>query len=186
MVAVAEQTWSWTIDAFLRAEAAGVFGGHRVELVDGQVREMVQGKWHGRVASNVQRLLGNAYDGTGWRVTQETLVLISDAPDPDCWVVREDAVAVEEHGRVLRYDLADMLLVVEVGDSTATVDLGTMADLYARAGIPNFWVLTRRGVYAHTEPSPAGYRTRELRGTDQTITPPLAPESVSIAALLWV
>ena len=163
-----------------------MFGGHRVELVDGQVRDMVQGKWHGRVASNVQRLLGNAYDGAGWRVTQETLVLVSDAPDPDCWVVREDAVAVEERGRVVRYALADMLLVVEVGDSTVTFDLETMADLYARAGIPNFWVLTRRGIYRHTDPTGAGYRTRELLDPDQVITPPLVSQPVSIAALLRV
>ena len=132
----------------------------------------------------MQRLLGNAYDGTGWRVTQETLVLISDAPDPDCWVVREDARPVEERGRVVRYDLADMLLVIEVGDSSAAFDLVTMADLYASAGVPNFWVLTRRGVYAHTDPAATDYRTRELLGPDQTITPPYTSEAVSVAALL--
>jgi hypothetical protein len=64
------------------------------------------------------------------------------------------------------------VLVVEVADETVHQDLGPKAVLYARAGYPCYWAVTRDGIYDHTNPTEAGYRTRVLyrRGDRLTVT----------------
>jgi Uma2 family endonuclease len=67
--------------------------------------------------------------------------------------------------------MADVLLVVEVGDSSLQEDLGFMADLYAAAGVPYYWVVARTGVFVHSEPSDAGYVQRILHADGGIIAP---------------
>jgi hypothetical protein len=83
--------------------------------------------------------------------------------DPDCWVRLAGATpAVRLSERLTAWQPADILLVVEVADETIDQDLGPKAALYARAGYACYWAVTRQGVYVHTDPSEAGYRTRVL------------------------
>ncbi|MGH9039987.1 MAG: Uma2 family endonuclease [Acidimicrobiia bacterium] len=84
-------------------------------------------------------------------------------PDPDCWVrlaAAEPTARLSE--RLSAWSPNDVLLVVEIADETIDQDLGPKATLYARAGYPCYWAVTRHGVYLHTGPSEAGYRTRVL------------------------
>ena len=182
-MALAEDRWTWDVESFLRADEAGVFGGRRVELVHGEVRLVVQGHWHGTVASNVGGLLRATYAGTAYRETQETLILAYDAIDPDCWV-RPRQAAGEALGRVLRFPQHTALLVVEVGDATAADDLDGMAQIYAAAGIPTYWVVTRRGVYVHTGPTADGYTDRRLCSPTETISVPGTDVQLAVAELL--
>jgi hypothetical protein len=178
--------WSWDVESFLRAEAAGIFGNQQVELVRGEVRRVIHGIWHGVVAENVSGALINAYRGTMWRTTSETLLLPSDAPDPDCWVRRRGLRPLGVHGRVERYDPADALLVVEVADTSEREDLSVMAELYGTGGVAHYWVVTRRGVFVHAGPMAGGYLHRDLHGPGSTITPPGTAANVSVDELLDV
>ncbi|MGQ0653216.1 MAG: Uma2 family endonuclease [Betaproteobacteria bacterium] len=56
---------------------------------------------------------------------------------------------------------ADVLLVVEVSDTTSRFDLSTKIPLYARAGIAEAWVfdLGGRTLRVFRDPDPGGYRT---------------------------
>jgi Uma2 family endonuclease len=56
---------------------------------------------------------------------------------------------------------ADILLVVEVSDSTLDYDLNTKAPLYAAAGIPECWVVdvNARTLHRHTQPGATGYQS---------------------------
>lgn len=155
----------------MRADEAGVFGGRQVELVHGEVRLLVRRHWLGTVASNVGGLLRVAYAGTAYRETQETLVLAHDAIDPDCRV-RPRHAAGEALGPVLRLPQHTALLAVEVGDATAADDLDGMAQIYAAAGIPTYWVVTRRGIYVHTGPTEDGYADRHLHGASELVAVP--------------
>ena len=182
-MALAEDRWTWDVESFLRADEAGVFGGRRVEFVHGEVRLVVQGHWHGTVASNVGGLLRAAYTGTPYRETQETLVLAHDAIDPDCWVRPRHAKG-EALGRVLRFPSQTALLVVEVGDATATEDLESMARTYAAAGIPTYWVVTRNGVYVHTGPTEDGYADRHLHGPGAVVSVPGTDAQLAVDELV--
>ncbi|MBM3795053.1 MAG: Uma2 family endonuclease [Acidobacteria bacterium] len=53
----------------------------------------------------------------------------------------------------------ELLLLIEVADSSATFDLGEKRDLYARAGVVEYWVLdlNRRVLVIHREPHDGFY-----------------------------
>jgi Uma2 family endonuclease len=86
------------------------------------------------------------------------------------------------------------LLIVEVADTTLSRDTTTKAEVYAEAGIADYWVLDLVGrellVFRDPEPQPVGlganaYRTRVTFGPNDTVTPLAAPGSpVKVADLL--
>ncbi|MGE3268466.1 MAG: Uma2 family endonuclease [Chloroflexota bacterium] len=71
----------------------------------------------------------------------------------------------------------DMPLVIEVAEQSLEYDRLTKGPLYARASIPEYWIVDLNGeqIEVYTEPSEAGYRAmrRYLRG--ETLTPGFAP-----------
>ena len=52
-----------------------------------------------------------------------------------------------------------MRLAIEVSDTSLTHDLRTKANLYARFGVADYWVIDVKGerLIVHREPTPAGY-----------------------------
>ena len=92
----------------------------------------------------------------------------ASAPEPDVvWAVRK---------RYTAHPLAaDVLLLIEVADTTLHLDLGEKAALYAEAGIPGYWVVDIEGrrLLVHRQPSGGGYSdVRSFAGDD-----PVAPLS---------
>jgi Uma2 family endonuclease len=73
---------------------------------------------------------------------------------------------------------ADVLLLVEVADSSLRYDRAVKLPLYARAGIGEVWIvdLRRRVVDVHRTPAGDAYATVETRGPEDTVTLALAPE----------
>jgi len=67
----------------------------------------------------------------------------------------------------------NVLLLVEVSDTTLAYDRDVKRPLYARAGIPEIWILDleARHIEVHREPDNDVYRTRHLAGLDDTVTP---------------
>lgn len=68
-------------------------------------------------------------------------------------------------------------LVVEVSASTQRLDLGPKARIYARAGIPEYWVLDVEGSELHrfSQPGPDGYATREKPPLGELLTAATIP-----------
>jgi Uma2 family endonuclease len=82
---------------------------------------------------------------------------------------------------------ADILLLVEVADSSIEYDLGRKACLYARHGIPELWVLDQRGdrLIVHRDPTPRGYATVRALSRNESIAPLAFPEiPLTVADLL--
>jgi Uma2 family endonuclease len=59
-----------------------------------------------------------------------------DVPEPDLVLYRPTGASRRQH-----VTAADVLLVIEIADSTLTNDLGYKAGLYRRAGVPEYWVV---------------------------------------------
>ena len=76
------------------------------------------------------------------------------------------------------------MLLVEVADTTLAYDRDVKRPLYARAGIPEVWILDleARHIEVHREPDDDVYRTRHLAGLDDTVTPE-RPASVGAVAV---
>jgi Uma2 family endonuclease len=99
---------------------------------------------------------------------QSTLVLGEDeAPEPDVAVV---AGPCEQHEAELP---RAALLVVEVSETSLAFDRGRKADIYARAGVPEYWVVDVRGasVEIRRDPGPAGYATTRVVRRDDAVLP---------------
>lgn len=71
-------------------------------------------------------------------------------PEPDIAVLSKAATAYMKAGP----GAADVRLLIEISDSTPACDLGPKARLYARAGIPDYWVVdvAARRIIVHREP----------------------------------
>lgn len=98
---------------------------------------------------------------------------------------REGAEPVDRLSpRLPRWSPDDVLLVVGVSDETLDHDLSSKATLYARTGYGCYWVVTRDGVYEHTEPSDAGYGRRVLYHPGDQILVRHAGSSLAVSDLL--
>ena len=99
----------------------------------------------------------------------------SNAPEPDLSVLRE----ASQHYKKRNPQTGDILLAVEVADSTLAFDLSKKADLYARAGIPNYWVfgINNRRLIVHRQPIEGKYRSIVEYRERESVAPVAAPES---------
>jgi Uma2 family endonuclease len=136
---------------------AGVLGeDEHVELVGGAIVEMSpEGPHHAGTIDLCAETLRRAF-GPGFTVRiQHPLVIDPDGePEPDLAVVPGDPRAhLDAHPR-------SAALVVEVAGSSLAFDRREKALLYARAGIPEYWIinLADRAVEVHREPAAQGYR----------------------------
>jgi Uma2 family endonuclease len=73
----------------------------------------------------------------------------------------------------------DVLLLIEVAESSLTYDTGEKARLYAEAGIADYWVvdLAEDGVEVFRDPQPSGYRSRRTHRGDEEIRPLAFPDA---------
>ena len=149
----------------------------RVELLAGDivVREP-PGPYH---AGTVTRLTSLWTSRLGDRVlvhVQNPIELsdVDSEPQPDLALVRPRAdFYTTAHPRA-----ADVLLVIEVADSSARIDRRVKIPLYARAGIREVWLVDviRRRVELYRQPFAAGYREIRVAGDDEHIAPEAFPD----------
>ena len=129
-----------SVDAFHRMGETGILGPRdRVELIDGEIIDMSPiGVLHAaivaRLASHFSQRLGPM--GVVWCQNPLRLDDISE-PEPDIAILRPRA----DFYMTAHPGSADVLLVIEVADTSLAYDLGTKVPLYARHGIPEVWVI---------------------------------------------
>jgi Uma2 family endonuclease len=163
----------WTRAEYYRLLDSGALPDSGIELLEGTIVETTpQRAPHATATQLVAEALRRAFPQAVVRVQFPFVVDETTEPEPDVAVVP---------GSVADYAQAHpstALLVVEVADSTLPKDL-RKADLYARADVPEYWVvdLGSRLVYVHREPQPSGYARRE---TCRDVVRPLAARGVSI------
>ena len=169
----------WTRVEYDRLIDLGVFQpGERLELLDGWliVREP-QGTEHSaairRVLTVLRRTLGEA-----WQIDSQLPVALDDLsePEPDVFVVPKDPNSYRDAHP------SNPLLIIEVAKTSYRIDHEYKASLYARAVVPEYWIvdLIHETVEVHREPEESaaaryGWRYRSV----QTLGPP-----ASVAALL--
>ncbi len=147
--------------AFSRADyerlvGLGVFHDAHVELLRGVVVAMSpQGPWHAVVAARIHEVLLRLLAGRVFVMSHSPLPLSANSePEPD--------VAVYRPGAGVDALPQDPLLVIEVSDASLAKDRGLKRELYAEAGVPEYWVVSRseQTVEVYTEPSAGAYRRR--------------------------
>lgn len=134
----------------------------RVELIDGWIREKpVQKPPHARSITRLVRVLPRIVPETYELLPQLPITLPTSEPEPDVVVARGPGERYDE----MHPGPADVVLVIEVLDSTLDFDRGPKLLLYAAARLPVYWIVNipDRRVEVYTNPR-AGrrptYRTR--------------------------
>jgi Uma2 family endonuclease len=144
----------------------------RVELLDGYlVNKMPQNDPH---HSTVQRLTEDLVRlvPVGWRARIQLPITVGNSePEPDGAVVRGDRRTFDHR----KPTASDFGIIIEVADSSLTLDRREKGRIYAEAGIPEYWVvnLVDRQVEVFTDPnqsaSPPEYRLRSNYSPGQSV-----------------
>lgn len=158
----------------------GFLGDERVELIHGALVEMSpQGARHAEVIRRLNRMLVRGVGDRAIVQVQAPLAVSEESePEPD--------VAVLAPGDYSRSHPRTALLVVEVAESSARKDRLVKSDLYAAAGIPEYWLVDLEGeaVEVRTDPVQGRY-TRLTTHTSGTLRPAQLPDiAVAVSDLL--
>jgi Uma2 family endonuclease len=147
---------------------AGIFGeGERVELIEGEVVQMNPiGSRHAACVRILTRLLGRSLDDEFFLDVQNPVKINGGLePQPDLMVVRardyKDSLPGPE----------DVLLLIEVSDTTLSYDRNVKLPLYAKAGIRESWIVDLAGesIERHNDPSQTGYGRMQRVGPEKTL-----------------
>jgi Uma2 family endonuclease len=176
----------FTVEEYYRLAEVGVLKeDDRVELIEGEIVDMTPiGLRH---AATVDLLTRWLVQGCGNRAVvrvQGSIRLgLTSEPQPDLVVLAPR----DDFYRDKAPSTDDVLLLVEVADTSLPYDQRVKLPLYARAGVREVWLvdLVRNRVEVCTEPGPDGYRRVETRERGNVLVPVAFPDlSLSVGALL--
>jgi Uma2 family endonuclease len=165
-------------DTYNRMVATGALEDEPVELLEGLLVEMSpQGSRHAVV---IMRLTRHFAPAPAWLAVQLPLEIRSRSePEPDL-VLTESEPTAQHHIR-------DALLAVEVAVTSHKKDREAKAPVYARAGVPTYWLVDvpAKTVEVRTEPGPDGYGRCDVYGAGTMVPSPAeGVADLDVAALL--
>lgn len=160
----------WTVDEYHRMGEVGLLDADsRVELIEGEIVEMAPiGDAHAAISNRLTRLLVLTVGERGIvAVGNPVRLSVRSEPQPDFSVLRPRA---DYQTRGPRPE--DVMLAVEVSDTTLRRDRRVKLALYARAGIPEFWIvnLQDREVEIYRSPVDDAYAAIEKKGPGDVAT----------------
>ena len=171
--------YRFTVQQYYLMQEAGVFAkGDRYELINGEIREMSPiSKKHAvcvaRLTKNFERKLGD--QTIIW--TQNPIHLSDQSePQPDLAILklRDDFYA----SALPTPD--DILLIIEVADSTIAYDRDVKAPLYAVNGISELWLfdVNQQIIEEYSQPSASGYKRMQRYEQGDTLSLLAFPEVI--------
>jgi Uma2 family endonuclease len=180
----------WRRTEYERLVDLGIFVGERLELLDGLlVVQEPQGSARAAMVAKIGQVLASAF-GAAWHPRLHSPLALDDGSEPEPDV----AVVPGEPRDYLAAHPSNAVLVVEVADASLRLDRRVKTGLYARARVPEYWIVNLvDGVLdVHREPEPApdradaaAYRSVEIIRPPATVTPLAAPAaSIAVADLL--
>lgn len=170
------RTYRFTVDEFHRMGEAGILHeDDRVELLDGRIVQMTPiGPDHGSCVNRLTALFAPLAGAKATLSVQNPVVLTTyDQPQPDFAVLRYRADGYKNaHPRG-----DDVMLVIEVGDTSADSDRQNKIPRYARAGIPEAWLVNVRadGIEVYRNPADGRYTDVTTASRGATLTPVALP-----------
>ena len=180
----------WQRTEYDRLVDLGVFQGEPIELIGGQlVVAEPQGSYHAGAITKVDYAL-RAIVPHGWIVRLQAPVSLDDESEPE-----PDVVVVPGHpGDYLASHPAHPALAVEVAQSSLEFDRTRKGSLYARAAVPDYWIVNLVDgvveVYRDPEPDASaafGWRYRSVTrlAPPATVAPlGFSGERIAVADLL--
>jgi Uma2 family endonuclease len=149
----------------------------RVELIDGEVVVMTPiGALHAANVDRANRAFATKSGTAIIRVQSPVRLSLYTEPQPDVVLLRprDDFYAKAHPGP------ADILLIVEVADSSLDYDRDVKAFIYAQSPVVEYWLvdLKNGALVRHLSPQDGSYRRIDHFGPGESIAPQLLPECV--------
>lgn len=180
----------WTVTDYYEMAELGKFENRRVELIEGEIVEMSPMLApHATAVALTQDELKRVF-GVGYAVRGQSSFSLSDdsEPEPDV-LVAPGSLRDYKHKHP-----STAVLVVEISDSTLRYDRTIKASLYARSGVPEYWILNLQDRQLETFRAPIqdedarfGWRYGEtnILGENEAVSPLEAPtQALTIADML--
>ena len=156
---------AFTVEEILRMIDAGVIGrDEKFELIEGEIVPVPpRHDPHERVKSGLNLVIARWLPGDLWLGVESSIYLAERTfVEPDLSIFPRSLKLKEVRG-------PNLLLVIEVADSSRAFDLGVKARLYASYGVPELWVVDAetRVTTVHTGPTAAGWASiRDVAPTE--------------------
>ena len=167
--------WRWTLAEFERFVELGILTeDDRVELIGGEIvpmaakglaHENVRSDLHLWLVDHLPRSLG-VYVELGWR------------PDSSTYCEPDVLVFPRRFKSVSKVPAAEILLAIEISDTTLKKDLGSKAALYAGLGVREYWVVDAHSLdtYVHLAPMEGAYTLKRKLGRRRRLAATLVPQ----------
>jgi Uma2 family endonuclease len=161
--ATAPASYRFTRKEYYRMGEAGLFLDKRVELLDGEIiTTPPQNPPHAGTTNHLATIFIRAL-GAAFSVRVQAPIVLDDwsEPEPDITVCQLDP-----DNYMFVHPRADqVLLLVEVADSSLPYDRGSKTVAYARSDIPEYWIinLIDRKIEMFSDPDPVAQRYRMER-----------------------
>ncbi len=178
--------YRFSVGEYNKMGEVGIFSeDDRVELIRGEILEMAPiSVRHAWCVTNLTSIIfGLALDGV--RLSVQNPIYLDQYSEalPDIALLRQ-----RDYSRDTRHPgPADVLLIVEVADTTVTWDRKVKVPLYAQAGIPEVWIvnLRQRSIEVHSQPEGGAYQTsRRLRRGQSVAVPSFAEAKMKVDDVL--
>ncbi len=178
----------WTRTELSGIEAAGLLVNQKLELIEGElIQKMGKNRPHCAGLLLMLQYLAGVF--TLSRIQPEMPIDVhpednpTSEPEPDLAVYNRHVNSIRSGNHVA----ADALLVCEISDTSLAFDLRTKANLYARAGIIEYWVLDVNNprLIVHREPSMTGYLSVQVYRPDESIAPLAAPHAQTLVSAFF-
>jgi Uma2 family endonuclease len=171
---------AFTIEQFQRMDQSGIFAPEqRLELIHGEILEMSPiGTRH---AGSINRLVDLFRKIDQVYLSVQNPVRLGDysLPQPDVALLRRR----DDFYASAYPEPADVLLLVEVADTSLAYDRDVKVPLYARAGIPEVWIVdfNKRELTVYRSPVNGKYTEVRYPQPADTVAPVLLPEATYFA-----
>lgn len=166
----AAATYRFTVGEYHRMGESGIFAPDaRVELIEGEIVERTPiGPRHAACVNRLTDRLAGILRPRAILAVQNPVILGSvSEPQPDIAVLRAtDDYYASGHPRP-----DDILLLIEVADTSRVYDRETKLPIYARHGVPETWLidLAAETVEVCRDPGPEGYGDVRVLGGSQEV-----------------
>jgi Uma2 family endonuclease len=171
---------AFTIEQFQRMDQLGIFASdQRLELINGEIVEMspIGTRHAGKINRLVHlfRQINNAY----LSVQNPIRLSGSSLPQPDVVLLRPR----DDFYDNTYPEPADVLLLIEVADTSLAYDRDVKVPLYAQAAIPEVWIvdLNKRELAVYRYPVNGKYTEVRYPQPADTVAPVLLPEATYFA-----
>jgi Uma2 family endonuclease len=177
----------WTRAECELIETTGLWNRDRLELIEGElITRMPKKRPHAVALMAILKWLSGVIDMM--QLNSEAPIDVAPEDNPTSEPEPDIAVLLKPGSEYMGGNppASDIKLVIEVSDSTPAFDLGPKARLYARAGIPEYWVcdVNGRRLIVHRDPRAGQYSAVSAYAEGESVVPlsiPLAQFPVTAA-----